>query len=67
MPKDRSRPRDADGPGPGDPVLPIAVVARQADGPDRCTMFPDDVTDSERQSRWLTATEGSFVALPDVR
>lgn len=37
------------------------VIERSRDQPDRCTIYDADVTGAMSQTRWLTASEGSFV------
>jgi hypothetical protein len=32
-----------------------------------CTVFPPDATDFERLTTWITAKEGSFTSLEDMR
>ncbi|MFB6104952.1 MAG: transcriptional regulator [Halobacteriaceae archaeon] len=41
------------------------VVARH--GPAECTLFPPDATDLELMTHWITAREGSFASLEDMR
>jgi|GEM_PF-594572 len=54
--------------GPEDRPVPLAaeiVVAR--DGPAECTLFPPEATDLELMTNWITAREGSFCSLEDMR
>lgn len=53
-------------PSPGDDGL-VATVVRYEKVPDECTIHPVDATDEELMTSWITALEGSFVAMPDVR
>lgn len=45
----------------------VACVVRYEKVPDECTIYPLDATDEELMSRWVTALEGSFIALQDAR
>ncbi len=45
-----------------------AAVVVPADGrPDECTIFPLDVNEAELVTTWISAEEGSFVALEEMR
>lgn len=37
------------------------VIERARDRPDKCTIYDTDVSGEMSQTRWLTATEGSYV------
>lgn len=52
-------------PAAGDDRL-VATVVQYEKVPDECTIHPLDATDEELMTSWITALEGSFVALPDV-
>lgn len=44
----------------------IAVVEEYDDGPDECTIYPDG--DNRRLlTEWVSAEEGSFVSLDEMR
>ncbi|MDS0283651.1 DUF7511 domain-containing protein [Haloarcula onubensis] len=50
------------------PDVELALtVVRYADGPDRCTMYPPDLTGDARLSTWLSADHGVFVDLAAMR
>lgn len=40
-----------------------ATVVEYDDAPDECTMYPEDASEWERMTTWITAREGSFVDL----
>lgn len=40
-----------------------ATVVTYEDDPDLCTISPIDVDDELRSTRWVTAEEGSYIAL----
>lgn len=44
-----------------------AVVVRHADEPDECTIFPTDADGEEIVTTWISAREGSFVGLDEMR
>lgn len=48
------------------PVLEAVVVA-YPDENDECTIFPVDADEVDLLTRWITAEEGSFVDLIDMR
>ncbi|QIB76005.1 transcriptional regulator [Halogeometricum borinquense] len=48
------------------PVLAAEIVESQ-DRPAECTIFPPNVSEFELLSTWITAKEGSFVSLRDMR
>jgi hypothetical protein len=56
-----SDPQDCD-PAPG----VIAVVEEYDDGPDECTIYPDGDT-RRLLTEWISAEEGSFVSLDEMR
>ena len=41
----------------------VAVVVNYADEPDECTIYPLGLDDERLLTHWLSAEEGSFVAL----
>jgi hypothetical protein len=45
----------------------VAVVAETADGDEECTLFPADADEAELPTTWLSAEQGSFVALSEMR
>lgn len=45
----------------------VSVVETHDDAPDECTIHPVDVPDHELMTTWMTAQDGSFVSLDDVR
>jgi hypothetical protein len=49
-----------------DDVLEHAVVENGAD-PTECTVYPRDCAEEELLTRWLTAAEGSYVSLDEMR
>ncbi|SNZ16197.1 hypothetical protein SAMN06269185_2721 [Natronoarchaeum philippinense] len=49
------------------PVGLCHEVVAEADGPDRCTIFPPDATGVVKMSTWLTADADAFVDLSTVR
>lgn len=44
-----------------------AQVVVSGDGPAECTIYPADTSGIELMTTWITAEEGSFVGLDDVR
>lgn len=62
----RLSPRSA-GPLADDRVTLLAVVQADDDGPDECTIYPAAVDPDRRTTTWITAMEGSFMALEDCR
>jgi len=44
-----------------------AELESRADGPDELTLFPADAEEFELMTTWLTAREGSYVALSEMR
>jgi len=44
-----------------------ARIVRYDTAPDELTLYPADVTDGRRATTWISAQEGSFVALEDRR
>ncbi|MFD1685450.1 DUF7511 domain-containing protein [Halobellus litoreus] len=60
---------DADAPHVGDAreqVL-LARVEEYDDDPDECTIYPANATATELPTTWVTAEEGSFVSLDEMR
>ncbi|MFC6757479.1 MULTISPECIES: DUF7511 domain-containing protein [Haloarcula] len=43
------------------------TVVRYADGPDRCTIYPPDMTGDARMSTWLSADYEAVVGLSSMR
>jgi hypothetical protein len=43
------------------------VVEVGDDEPDRCTVYPDDVSDEERLTAWITAESGSYESIVSRR
>jgi len=48
------------------PMLAAEIIVSQ-NNPAECTVFPPDATDFERLTTWITAKEGSFISLEDMR
>jgi hypothetical protein len=44
-----------------------AAVVPHDDAPDECTIFPVDVTEDRLVTTWVSAAEGSFVSLAEMR
>jgi hypothetical protein len=44
-----------------------AVVVSAADCPGECTIFPLDVSEADLVTTWISAEEGAFVALDEMR
>ncbi|UPW01416.1 hypothetical protein M0R88_04765 [Halorussus gelatinilyticus] len=44
-----------------------AVVEERDDRPDECTLYPPDADDEALVAEWITAEEGSFVDLDEMR
>lgn len=47
-------------------MLAAEIIVSQ-NSPTECTIFPPDATDFERLTTWITAKEGSFTGLEDMR
>lgn len=45
----------------------VATVLQRRDGTATCTIAPRPNGEQERQSEWITAREGSFVPLAEMR
>lgn len=60
---DNSLPNGPD--GRENPTLVATLVA--ADASEECTIYPADADGMELMTRWITAHDGSFVALDDAR
>lgn len=45
----------------------VAQIERRHRQPDLCTIYEPDADGLSRQATWITAKEGSYVALDDVR
>lgn len=65
MSTDRKRTGGGD-PGPRSFELQ-AVVERNDDDPDQCTIYPSGVDDHERMATWISASEPWFVRLESIR
>lgn len=44
-----------------------AVVEEYEGRPDQCTIFPRDVSETDRLATWITARDESFVRLDKMR
>jgi hypothetical protein len=44
-----------------------ASVVPYDDAPDECTIFPVDAAEADLVTTWISAAEGSFVALDEMR
>jgi len=44
-----------------------ADVTEHEDGPDECTIWPHNASGSALLTEWITAEEGSFVSLGEMR
>jgi hypothetical protein len=40
-----------------------ATVVSREDGPDKCTIYPADVGETGRTTRWITAESSAFCSL----
>ena len=49
------------------PLMLAAEIIVSQNRPAECTVFPPDATDFERLTTWITAKEGSFISLEDMR
>lgn len=56
----------ARGPSDGRQQLAARIVTAE-DRPAECTLFPREMGDAERATTWVTARDGSFVALDAMR
>ena len=65
--RDRRHARDSAGALADDRVTLLAVVQADDDGPDECTIYPAAVDPNRRTTTWITAKEGSFLAVEDCR
>lgn len=45
----------------------VATVVQYEKVPDECTIHPINASDEELMTCWVTAREGSFVALEEIR
>lgn len=52
----------ANEPGTTGGVLSAEVVSYD-DAPDECTIYPEDVSDAQRTTAWITARGGSFCSV----
>ncbi len=50
-----------------DRQVDVRAVVEQQDGGVECTLYPNDADRVALMSRWITAGEGSFVALSEMR
>jgi hypothetical protein len=44
-----------------------AIVSTYDDAPDECTVFPVEVSEADLVTTWVSAREGSFVPLAEMR
>jgi hypothetical protein len=58
---------DATDGAPEPPEAYAAVVVPSDDEPDECTVFPVEASDEELVTTWISAAEGSFVSLDEMR
>lgn len=52
---------------PGVAPALVAEIVMAGDGQKECTIFPPDSTGHDRLIRWITAGEGSYVHLAEMR
>ncbi|RDZ64012.1 hypothetical protein C5B90_12985 [Haloferax sp. Atlit-12N] len=45
----------------------VAIVAPYDDAPDECTIFPAGLSEDELLTTWLSAQEGAYVSLAEMR
>ncbi|SDY36394.1 hypothetical protein SAMN04487946_11291 [Halobellus clavatus] len=45
----------------------VARIEEYDDAPDECTLYPADATPSELPTTWISAKEGSYVSLDEMR
>ena len=45
----------------------VARIETYDDAPDECTLYPADATSAELPTTWLSAKEGSYVSLAEMR
>ncbi len=43
------------------------VTVENEDAPDACTMYPRKCSEAEMPTHWITALEGSFVSVAEMR
>ena len=56
------------GPDRGWPTFELRCIIEDRDEhPDRCVVYPRDADDVEVSSRWIAATDGSYLDLDSVR
>jgi len=67
MSRERCPPEDGRERLPNDDVVFCAVVEEYDDRPDQCTIYPRGSSGVDRMSTWISAREGSFLALEDAR
>lgn len=65
--RDRRHAPHPAGPLADDRVTLLACVQADADGPDECTIYPAAVDPERRTTTWISAKEGSFLAIEDCR
>lgn len=51
----------------GDSPELSARVTTTSDGTTECTIFPKHIAEDERTTTWITAAEGSYVDVEDIR
>ena len=56
-----------DGSRPAQPEQFRAAVVDYDDAPDECTIYPRTVSERQRTTAWITAREGSFHPLIEMR
>ncbi len=49
--------------GDGQGVLLRAEIVEYDDAPSECTIYPDDVTEAQRATTWITARGDAFCSL----
>ncbi|MFC7082220.1 DUF7511 domain-containing protein [Halorussus caseinilyticus] len=62
---DETPPTD-DAPADGPDELTAVVVERDSES-DQCTLYPTGASDEALVTEWITAEEGSFVSLEEMR
>ncbi|OVE84873.1 DUF7511 domain-containing protein [Natronolimnobius baerhuensis] len=45
----------------------VSVTVENDDAPDECAIFPDDASEDELMTNWISAQSDSFVALESMR
>ncbi|ELZ96482.1 hypothetical protein C440_05023 [Haloferax mucosum ATCC BAA-1512] len=52
---------------PTDDAEYTAIVAPYDDAPDECTIFPAGLSETEMMTTWISAQEGGYVSLTEMR